>query len=63
MRHRPAAQLLSQAPPRVPLRVVLLHPLLVRQHLLPQSVELRLLLSRLLLRVGLLSPRSLLSLG
>jgi hypothetical protein len=62
MRHLPAAQPLSQAPPRVPPRVVRLHPLLVRQHLLPQSVARWLLLSRLLLRVGLLSPRRLLSL-
>jgi hypothetical protein len=35
----------------------------VRQHLLLSSVEQRRWLSQLLLRVGLLSPRSLLSLG
>ena len=63
MRHLPVAQLLSQALPKVQRRVVRSHPLPARQHLLPQSVERRLLLSRLRLQVGLLSPRSLLSLG
>lgn len=63
MRHQPVAQLLSQALPRVQRRAVRSHPLPARQHLLPQSVEQRFRLSRLRLRVGLLSPRSLLSLG
>ena len=63
MRHLPVAQLLSQALPKVQRRVVRSHPLPARQLLLPSSVERRLLLSRLRLQVGLLSPRSLLSLG
>jgi hypothetical protein len=63
MQHLPVEQLRSRALPRVQPRVVRSHHLSVRQHLLLSSVEQRRRLSQLLLRVGLLSPRSLLSLG
>lgn len=63
MQHLPVEQLRSRALPRVQPRVVRSHHLSARQHLLLSPVEQRRRLSQLLLRVGLLSPRSLLSLG